>query len=131
MKDFRPHHESLELHVSIVAKVASKRWGSVTLSPQPGGASTPTMHSCGRNCTEFKGERLPLESRQAAPHVDNEREEIYLIFKHGQAFDRPRMKILEGLRARAKIQFTVLMLLTGFRRPRGILPLCYSHSFTS
>lgn len=35
IKGFRPHHESLELRMSIVAKVASKRWGSVTLSPQP------------------------------------------------------------------------------------------------
>lgn len=34
IKGFRPHHEGLELCRSVVAKVVSKGWGSVTLSPQ-------------------------------------------------------------------------------------------------
>lgn len=33
-KGFRPHHGGLELCVSVVAKVVSKGWGSVTLSPR-------------------------------------------------------------------------------------------------
>lgn len=33
-KGIRPHHEGLELCMSIVAKVVSKGWGSLTLSPQ-------------------------------------------------------------------------------------------------
>ena len=39
IKGFRPHHEGLELCLSVVAKVVSKGWGSVTLSPQYWGVS--------------------------------------------------------------------------------------------
>lgn len=34
IKGFKPPHEGLELCMSVVAKVVSKGWGSVTLSPQ-------------------------------------------------------------------------------------------------
>lgn len=33
IKGLRPHHEGLELCMSVVAKVVSKGWCSVTLSP--------------------------------------------------------------------------------------------------
>jgi hypothetical protein len=56
IKGFRPHHEGLELCLSIVAKVVSKGWGSVTLSPQYWGVSTPTVYSCSSNWMHFKEE---------------------------------------------------------------------------
>lgn len=34
IKGFRPHQEGLELRMRVVAKVVSKGWDSVTLSPQ-------------------------------------------------------------------------------------------------
>lgn len=46
-----PHPEGLELQVSVAAKVVSKGWGSVTLSPRYERASTPTANSsCATGC---------------------------------------------------------------------------------
>lgn len=47
-----PRPEGLELRVSVVAKVVSKGWGSVTLSPRYERALTPPVNSCCSNALQ-------------------------------------------------------------------------------